>query len=88
MVRLDNRELPWWVNAIYKVGVPVAISCYLVWFLANRVQSNLEAVNTAINQHLSDQRMETESHKKELQILRAICVQGAKNVTERNACFE
>lgn len=79
---------PWWVGAIYKVGVPTAIAVYLVWFLANRVQNNLEAVTSVVTQHMQDQRVETESHRKELQILRAICVQGAKNVIERNACFE
>jgi hypothetical protein len=79
---------PWWVESVYKFGVPTAIAVYLVWFLAQKVQLNLEAVQTSLVHHIQTQEQNNKYSEKSLQILRVICAQGARNVTERNACFE
>jgi hypothetical protein len=28
---------PWWVQAIYKVGIPSAIAVFLIWTLVNKI---------------------------------------------------
>lgn len=84
----DIRGVPWWLNAIYKVGVPTAIACYLVWLLAAQVQTNLQAIQVLVTQHVNDQAKSSQIADRQLQMLRVICAQGAKSPLERNACFQ
>ena len=85
---MASRDIPWWVGAIYKVGVPTAIACYLVYILANRVQTGIEATNAALAAHIHQQQMHYQNEEKQLQLLRAICSNSAANGTERNECFK
>ena len=85
---MAQTNIPWWVNAVYKVGVPTAIACYLVWFLTTRIQSNLEAIQGNLTIHTQQSIQSQEHNKQVLQLLRVICAEGAKNVVERNACFQ
>jgi hypothetical protein len=83
-----SSQLPWWVTAVYKVGVPTAIACYLVWLLAAKVQDNLQAIQGEVTQHILDQQLSSQTSKQTLVLLRIICSEGAKSVEERNACFQ
>lgn len=83
-----RREIPWWVSAIYKVGVPTAIACYLVYILANKVQTGIEATNEALNAHIRQQQMYFDNQQKQLQLLRTICANAATSGMERNECFK
>lgn len=83
-----RREIPWWISATYKFGVPTAIACYLVWILATRVQTMLEATNQALTAHIHQQEMHFQNEQKQLQLLRTICANGATDKSERNECFK
>jgi hypothetical protein len=87
-IAMSQSGVPWWVTSIYKVGVPTAIACYLVWFLTSRIQTNLEAVQGSISLHIQQQNEEHQTGKQMLQLLRVICAEGAQSSVERKACFE
>lgn len=92
MVKTAANNLPWWVNAIYKVGVPTAIACYLVWILASKVQTEVEAVQNVVNQHVQDQQRNmlefTKISKEQLKLLRAMCLHSAKTDNQRDDCVQ
>jgi hypothetical protein len=87
-IKAFGENLPWWVNAIYKVGVPTAIACYLVWFLTSRVQTNLDIIQIAITKHVSDQTTSMEYNRQALNILRTMCVNAAKTDDARTECLK
>jgi hypothetical protein len=87
-MRHTDKGIPWWVNTIYKVGVPTAMACYLVWLLSGKVQTNLEAIQMTLTKHMTEQSHAIEIQDHQLQMLRVICSQGAKSPLERNACFQ
>jgi hypothetical protein len=81
-------KVPWWVNAIYKVGVPTAIACYLVWFLTTKVQNNLEAIQSNVAQHTQDTMQNSRTNRQILHMLQTICINEAQNASERNECLK
>lgn len=83
-----SNDTPWWVTTIYKIGVPTAIAIYLVYILAAKVLVHLEAVDNNVMTHISKQDIHYINQEKQLQLLRFICAQGAKNATDRRQCFE
>jgi len=85
---MTRDTIPWWLSAVYKVGVPTAIACYLVWVLASNVQTMLKATNEAINSHIQQQEEHNKNEQKQLQLLRVICANAATSRDERNECFK
>lgn len=84
--------LPWWVNAVYKVGVPTAIACYLVYILAGKVQTNVEAVQSVLSQHeLEQQHFLNELNrdsKLQLKMLETMCIHSSKTDEQRQECIQ
>lgn len=83
-----KTEIPWWVSTVYKIGVPTAIACYLVYILANKVQTGIEATNEALAAHIHQEEMHFNNEQKQLQLLRTICANAATDRNERNECFK
>jgi hypothetical protein len=95
MGKLSEDGLPWWVNAIYKVGVPTAIACYLVWFLATRIQANMDSYQVSMNNmqklmetHITEQQEGTRVNKRILEALQMICVNTTDSKNERADCIK
>jgi hypothetical protein len=94
--------MPWWVRAITVFGVPAAIALFLVWTMASKQTAALETIATGLADHnrgdatatadiraaatevrdvLRDTNIRMESY------LRIMCVNAAKNVTDRSTCL-
>lgn len=89
-----NDGLPWWVNALYKVGAPIAIACYLVWFLTTKVQTDIENVQAVVIQHVKDLQDQRDAVKdtnrlmeRQLRMLEAMCLHNAKSDEQRQECY-
>lgn len=73
----DGRSQgPWWIMAIYKLGVPVAIAGFLVWWVTTVVASSLTTIQTELWQHVTSTNL----------YLRAICLHGSHTQEERDEC--
>jgi hypothetical protein len=90
-----NGEVPWWVRFIYTFGIPAALSVYLIWLLAARIEGKLDAQTEQLRVHQGDttfNKAAAENSAKRLEeiynILQRICVNGAATQADRNACFD
>ena len=79
---------PWWLQAIYKIGVPSALAVYLIWVLASRIDNNLTIIRENIGLHANDTSYLVKQNTQMEQLLRRICANTAKTVEERNSCFD
>lgn len=91
----SSDSLPWWVSAIYKVGVPTAIACYLVWFLTQRVQTDLDAATQQLNNmqtlmaaHVTTQEQSLKVSQEILKAMRKICVNTSDTKADRDECVQ
>jgi hypothetical protein len=66
----------WWIEAMLKLGVPAAIACFLVWFLATQLLANMSAIAHQLNDHVTSTNI----------YLRAVCLHTAKTQAERDDC--
>jgi hypothetical protein len=87
-MRTEQRALlgtaaPWWLDAIYRIGVPAALALFLVWFLTQKVSGQLDTVTSALQTHATVQERERSEMKF---YLRAICVNVAADDRQRAAC--
>ena len=92
-IKMDG--LPWWLKAIYQVGVPSAIAVFLVWFVTqgmtfsiNRIADNQDMLQKAINvqagnfEYLVREQMEVKG------LLQQICANTAVTNKDRALCFQ
>ncbi len=92
------QNLPEWVQALVKIGVPGGIAVFLVWRLAGGfdvVDARMKAIEAQhAEMSLSAGRMETtlnrsrESGDRVLLVLRQICVQNASTNAEKRDCLQ
>lgn len=92
---VKEAQLPWWVSAIYKVGVPTAIACYLVWILAGKVQTDLEATQNQMTSmqalmasHIATQERNLKVNEDILKAMRKICVNTSDTKADRDECVQ
>jgi len=89
--RTTDSGYPWWLNAIYKVGVPSAIAIFLVWFMTTQVRDNLNSIkeNLMLHSEVNIKSLQAnEFHNDKLfKLLQRICANSAKTNTERVECF-
>lgn len=71
-----RTEGPWWIAAIYKLGVTSAIAAFLIWWLTSQVSANLASIQQRLDQHVTSTDI----------YLHAICVNTAKTEVERASC--
>ena len=95
VVRLESNGSPWWVRAIYQIGVPSAIALYLVWTITATLNTHvrdLQDTNSLLKIHIETtqviERTHQESERSMQRILRAICVNGARTAPDRAGCLE
>jgi hypothetical protein len=94
----DNMQLPAWVEAALKLGVPGGIAVFLVWRLAggfdvvNDRLKEIEAQHASIAAH--SERVEDlmgntfHSSERAVMILRVMCANAAKNEESRERCLQ
>lgn len=89
--RSTDVNSPWYIDAVYKVGIPSAIAVFLIWFLTGEVKSDISVIKESVKIHAEATIHASESIKDQndrlTYLLLRICVNGAKNETERNACI-
>jgi len=82
---LPDPQVPWWIAAIYKIGVPSAIAIYLVLRLTQGLPSAADVID--VKALLTTHVMSTEAQLVEIRLLlRAICYNTAKNDAAARAC--
>lgn len=74
-----GNGLPWWVKAAYMLGVPAAIALFLLWFVTTSVAGEIKGLRDDTRQHMRDQA-------RQLQYLRAICLNTAPTDLARAQC--
>ena len=86
-VEEESTEQPWWVNPLYKFGIPSAIALFSVWFLATQVRDKLEAVDNKLNAHIGASIQNQNQNERMLKLLQQICINSAASNQERSQCF-
>lgn len=92
---------PWWVKVIYNLGIPAASFVFLLWFVTSTLAGNLEAlanqsakietqqgVILANQQSIMDNlRLDLERQRESCYLMRQVCLNTAKDATQRSACI-
>mgnify|MGYP001559873781 FL=1 len=74
-----ENGMPWWVRALYVLGVPAAIAIFLIYFVTSAVSSELAGLRADVRMHMRDQSLL-------VYYLEALCRNTAETDTERTAC--
>lgn len=87
-----NGSAPWWMKAIYQVGVPSAIAIYLVYNLVSNMPLKAEVPSKADMATISESlRIHVTSTSTDLQevkrILLATCLNQATKDVQRLQCL-
>ena len=92
---VNGDENPWWLSAIYKVGIPSAIAVYLTYFVTStlggaltNIQINQSNFEEQIRLHAVDNSYILKETNQMRMILQQICANTATNKTDRNDCFK
>lgn len=67
---------PWWIETVYKLGVPTVIAGALLWFFMTQVSANIANIQRDLREHVAATNF----------YLRAICMNGSKDEAERANC--
>lgn len=87
-----------WVNAIGKLGFPIAVAAFLVWVFVGIIQGDvsdikdMQATQTEItSMHARDFESFMQDHHQEQYLLRQVltqlCINAGSTPTERNRCI-
>jgi hypothetical protein len=85
-IKSDNG--PWWIQVIYKVGIPSAIAIFLIWALVTRIDVEILEIRENLRLHAVDSSYIIKNTNNLQQILQRICVNTSETNEERNACFQ
>lgn len=99
---LDDDILPPVLTSLLKYGISGAIAVYLVYVLSAQMDRNMRDIITAerLSAELMQRHIESSAswqrameddarwHATMADIMRQLCVNGAKNYQERAACFQ
>jgi hypothetical protein len=94
-----NGDNPWYIKVLYTYGIPSVIALGLVWFLAARIDRQLETLVDTLNTHHTSTSVvekivgaQNDAVRGQMdlnnKILQAMCVNLAVNAAERKACFQ
>src|SRR4030095_2076758 len=91
---IGNGDIPWWVKFIYTFGIPAALSVYLIWLMATRIEGKIDNLQDQIRMHQTDTVYNSKSNDAQIMklnesliTLQKTCVNGANNQAERDNCF-
>lgn len=86
--------LPWQIKAIGIIGVPSAIALFLVYSMVSGIvpamlsmQTTMSNIVTAVGNIASDHVQQKAQNEQILKVLRANCVNNAKDAIERERCL-
>lgn len=83
-----SSSAPWWLTAIYFLGVPAALCLYLVWFQTSVVVAGQTKTQTTLEQHMRDAQAQQQLIERQLHYLRATCLIVANGNKERERWCE
>lgn len=49
-----QNDGPWWITAVYRLGVPSAIAAFLLWYLVSNVSANIAAIRQDVRDHVME----------------------------------
>src|SRR4051812_42889122 len=89
-----TRDAPWYVRFAYIFGIPAVVCVYLVWIMANRIDTTLQAVHAELTAHIVSTSSEmiqaqheaaTQSHQSETMqlLLQKVCINTARTYQEK-----
>ena len=78
-----SRAAPWWLQAVYFLGVPSAIALLLVWFLRTDVLAGQAKTQATLDQHIKDMYTQQQLIERQLEIQLAQCRIMANGNLER-----
>jgi hypothetical protein len=91
---MANGQEPWWLSAIYKVGIPSAIAVYLTYILVTTItmsmtslQSNQVQFAEQLRLHAVDSSYILKETSQIKVILQQICANTADTKIDRDGCF-
>jgi hypothetical protein len=91
---MNESVIPWQVKAIATIGIPAAIAIYLVFILANRIESSVLSVQGELQRHAVDSSYmikQNDSFINQLnsikQIMQQTCANTARTSEDRRNCF-
>lgn len=76
-------DKPWWVEAIFKFGIPAAIACYLVYVLVESVDHKLDALVSGLAAHSAIGEHQSKALDRLILISQQQCIMTAK-MSRRN----
>lgn len=87
----DSEEVkesqPWWVSSVYKIGIPSAIACYLVYWVVSSVDAKLTLIQSDIKVTVVQVQEQSNSFKALLNLNQQICINTAVTQEAKNACW-
>jgi len=81
------NEQPWWVSSIYKIGIPSAIACFLVWWVVSSVDTKLQAMQLDMQYVVKQVQEQSVSTRALINLNQQICINTAQNTEARTACW-
>lgn len=80
-------SLPTWVKAVATLGGATLLSGYLAWWITVRVAASVDETRDLMRMHQASGSSMQESLDLIVELQRIQCVNGAKNLAERNDCL-
>jgi len=81
------NEQPWWVSSIYKIGIPSAIACFLVWWVVSSVDAKLQAMQLDMQYVVKQVQEQSVNSRALINLSQQICINTAQNPEARTACW-
>jgi hypothetical protein len=79
----SQKSGPWWLVAIQRLGPITVIALGLVWFLKHDVAEGMTKIQTTVDRHVLDMRVD---QTQTIYYLQAICLNAADDEDERARC--
>jgi hypothetical protein len=91
----EESVSPWWLSAVYKVGVPAGLAIYLTYVLTGTITNSMSAIQNnqvsfseQLRLHAVDNSYILKETNQMRMILQQICANTATTREDRNGCFK
>jgi hypothetical protein len=92
--RTSDGDQPWWISSVYKVGIPAAIACYLIYFLVQKVDTKQDEIyellkihNNVMTQQMEEAKRQGDEVERSNRFLQQICFSVTAS-SRRQECFK
>ena len=96
---VNDSKGPWWAKTLWVVGPITFIALGLVYFITQSLREDIRMIRQGVvtqSQQLQDHQQHTEALHQNIEsymriqtlLTRQLCVNAARTVDDRNACFK